>query len=80
MGEKIEKREPKTSEELRKASDWLIYEYWLGERWEKIKSRLKAGDASPVELPPYLEKGGILETSFYPNFDPDWYPGEQEYD
>jgi hypothetical protein len=58
----------------------LVSPNLLGERWEKIKSRLKAGDASPAELPPYLEKGGILKSSFYSEPYPDYYPDEKEYD
>jgi hypothetical protein len=38
MGEKIEKREPKTSDGLRKASDWLIYEYWMLKGLSKLLS------------------------------------------
>ena len=50
----------------------------LGTRWEKIKCNIRAGSESPVELPPFLMKGGILKTSFYSFPSPDWYPDEQE--
>jgi hypothetical protein len=52
----------------------------LGTRWEKIKCNIRAGSEFPVELPPFLMKGGVLKTSFYPLPSPDWYPDEQEDD
>jgi hypothetical protein len=50
----------------------------LGTRWEKIKCNVRTGSESPVELPPFLLKGGILKTSFYSLPSPDWYPDKQE--
>lgn len=50
----------------------------LGTRWEKIKNNIIAGHEAPVELPPFLIKGGPLKTSFYPLPSPDWYPDKDE--
>jgi hypothetical protein len=52
----------------------------LGTRWERIKYNIQAGSESPVELPPFLVKGGVLKTSYYPLPIPDWYPDKSEDD
>jgi hypothetical protein len=52
----------------------------LGARWERIRSNIGTGSETYIELPPFLIKGGILKTSFYPLPNSDWYPDEQEDD
>ena len=49
----------------------------LSARWETTKHNIRTGSESPIELPPFLMKGGILKTSFYPLPNPDWFPDKQ---